>query len=431
MTQIAATPQGKRLVPKVTCPNCWFIFPPEDIHFIAERTDTIGDPVLGPDDFIRFSPMRFTLKGEAIGPKDVLSSKYACPRCHLQVPAALLELPPLFVSLVGSPASGKSYFLTTMTSKLREFLPRTCLEFSDAEPELNFAIKQYEETLFRNPVPNQPTEIRKTQVDDKQLHRVVTLNGAPMRFPLPLQFRVWPTPNHPNYSQAHRIGRVLVLYDNAGEDFLPGAGEAESAAIKHLACSDVIIVLFDPTQDPRLTRLCLSNDPQLAHGLRPTGESPRLVSQTTLLNEVANRTRRYMGVSYTERFAKPLLVVLPKFDILGGVSGVSLDLDEEPYLAPDKEQGVRLNVAKVEEVSNTIRALLQRDCPDFVSTVENLSSLVRYIPVSSFGRSPVLVNTGQKPFYGICPCDIKPKWVTVPLMYCFTKWAGHLMAGKT
>jgi hypothetical protein len=375
--------------------------------------------------------MRFTVKGEAIGPHGVLATKYACPRCHLLLPPVLLEVPPLFISVVGSPASGKTYLLTTMVAKLREFMPRTCLEFSDAEPELNFAIRQYEKVLFRNPTPNQLTDLRKTQTDDAQLHRFVTLDDEPMRFPLPLQFRIWPTEAHPNFDQAYRVGRVLVLYDNAGEDFLPGAGEAQSAAIKHLASSDIMIFLFDPAQEPRLVHLCRSDDPQLMHGLRPTGQPDNLLPQTTLLNEAANRTRRHMGITSTERLNRPLLVVLPKFDILSCVSGVSLDLDEEPYLSTGHTKGTRLNVAKVEEVSDTLRALLRRHCPDFVAAAENFSSLVRYIPVSSFGRSPVLVDTPQRRFYGICPSDIKPKWVTVPLLYCFTKWAGHLLAAKT
>ena len=430
MTQAAAIPWGKQLVAKVTCPNCWYIFPPEDVYFIAERADMIGDPVLGSNEFLRFSPTHFTVKGEAIGPKGVISTKCACPRCHLQIPGALLELPPLFISIVGSPASGKSYFLTTMTAKLRELLPQTCLDFSDAEPELNTAVKLYEETLFRNPMPSQPTEIRKTQVDDRQLHKVVKLDNTEMRFPLPLQFRVWPTPKHPNYNQALQIGRILVLYDNAGEDFLPGAREADAAVVKHLACSDIIIILLDPTQEPRLAHLCRSNDPQLAYGLRPTGQTDVLISQTTLLNEMANRTRRYMAVAQTKRFPIPLLVVLPKFDLLSGVNGISLDLDDEPYIGSETGNGVRLDTAKVEQVSDTLHALLRRYCPDFVSAADSFSSLVRYIPVSSLGCSPVLVGEGQTRFYGICPHDIKPKWVTVPLLYCLTTWANHLLARK-
>ncbi len=35
----------------------------------------------------------------------------------------MLEMEPLFVSILGAPASGKSYFLTAMTWQLRRTLP--------------------------------------------------------------------------------------------------------------------------------------------------------------------------------------------------------------------------------------------------------------------------------------------------------------------
>jgi hypothetical protein len=35
----------------------------------------------------------------------------------------MLEMEPLFLSILGAPASGKSYFLTAMTWQLRQALP--------------------------------------------------------------------------------------------------------------------------------------------------------------------------------------------------------------------------------------------------------------------------------------------------------------------
>jgi len=37
---------GKRLVAKITCPNCWHQFPPEDVLFVGKHTDLPDDPVL-------------------------------------------------------------------------------------------------------------------------------------------------------------------------------------------------------------------------------------------------------------------------------------------------------------------------------------------------------------------------------------------------
>jgi len=359
----------------------------------------------------------------------VPSSDIACPRCHLQICEALLEVPPLFVSIIGSPASGKSYFLTTMAWQLRALLPRAGLSFSDADPIANSPIHEYEHTLFLNTKPDRPTEIRKTDPDDPRLYKTAAVDGVPIRFPLPLQFLVWPTPEHPSYAMAHRVGRVVVLYDNSGEDFRPGIEDARSAAIQHLARSAILFMLLDPTQEPRLREFCRSDDPQLTHGLRPDADGPSVtLRQETILKEAAVRMRRYLGVSQTKRFKKPLIIIVPKFDILEGLGGVSLA--EEPYSGMNEgdKAPVRLKIAAVERASAALREILREHCPEFVATAENVSEIVRYIPVSSFGRSPEFVRDGNKSFYGIRPRDIKSQWVTVPLLYCLCKWGQVLLA---
>ena len=49
---------GRRLLTKLTCPNCWHTLPPEDILFIAKHPELLGDPVLGSDEYLRFAPTR-------------------------------------------------------------------------------------------------------------------------------------------------------------------------------------------------------------------------------------------------------------------------------------------------------------------------------------------------------------------------------------
>ena len=46
----------------------------------------------------------------------------------------MILVSPLFISLIGAPASGKSYFLTTMVWELRRLMPKLKLLFSDADP---------------------------------------------------------------------------------------------------------------------------------------------------------------------------------------------------------------------------------------------------------------------------------------------------------
>src|SRR5262245_25643300 len=97
------------LLAQVTCPHCWERFPPEQVLWIAEHAELLGDPLLGSEHPQRFLPSRFTPGGDAIDPRGMVSSALACPKCHLPVPRGMVELEPLFISILGAPASGKSF----------------------------------------------------------------------------------------------------------------------------------------------------------------------------------------------------------------------------------------------------------------------------------------------------------------------------------
>ena len=423
---------GRRLVQRIICPTCWHTFLPEQVLFAAKAQ--MNDAVLGPNEYQRFLPDRFTVKGEALDPQGVATSQLACPRCHLNIAESLLEVPPLFISIVGSPASGKSYFLATMTWQLRSLLPRASLSFSDADPTANSALMEYEQTLFLNPNPDRPTAIRKTEPNDSRLHKNITLDGVPVRLPVPLQFTVWPTSGHPNFTKPHRVGRVVVCYDNAGEACLPQPAEVydlNSMVVRHLAESGVLLMLFDPAQDPRFKSHCRGDDPQLEHGMRPnSSQTAHLIRQEMILKEAAVRMRSYLGMSQRQRTTKPLVVVLTKFDMLAEAAGVSIDT--EPYEGVDGKSPFRMDIARVERTSRAIEGLFREICPEFAATAESLSEIVHYIPVSSFGCNSEYVKQVDSEkrdtsFCGIRPCNIHPKWVTVPLMYCMTKHAKVLL----
>jgi hypothetical protein len=100
-------------------------------------------------------------------------------------------------------------------------------------------------------------------------------------------------------------------------------------------------------------------------------------------------------------------------------------LGAEPYLeSPD---ALRMSVDRVEVVSKAVRALLLQHCPDVVMTAEGLTEAVRYIPVSSLGRAPDLVERDGQRFYGVRPADVRPRWATVPVAYCLARWAPGLL----
>src|SRR5205823_14427851 len=127
-------------------------FAPEEILWITAHADLLGDQRLGPDQQQRFLPTRFNLDGNALDAKGFVCHLLACPKCHLPVPRVLLEIEPYFVSILGSPACGKSYFLTAMTWEMRRLLPlHFALSFTDADPVSNRQLNAYEEALFLNP----------------------------------------------------------------------------------------------------------------------------------------------------------------------------------------------------------------------------------------------------------------------------------------
>jgi hypothetical protein len=299
------------------------------------------------------------------------------------------------------------------------------MSFSDADPKANSAVHEYERTLFLNPQPDQPTDIRKTAPDDPKLYHTAVINDASIRFPIPLQFCLQPTQSHPRFRHG-KLGRLLILYDNAGEDFRPGAEDVGTAVIQHLAKSQILLTMFDPIQEPRFRSSCHSDDPQLTLGLRPDPTAaPVLLRQETILTEAARRIRRYLGISQEKRIKQPLIVIVPKFDLWGELAGV--DIDKEPYVFGDEHRPLQIKLADIEQVSLKIRAMILRFCPEYIASVESLSERVRYIPVSSLGRSPQVFQRDGKTFYGICPKEVQPKWVTVPLMYCLARWAPGML----
>jgi DNA-directed RNA polymerase subunit RPC12/RpoP len=423
--------RGRDLLPKVVCPNCWFGFPPEDVVFISKHPSLLGDPVAGEAEYTRFVPDRFTVDWEARDKRGVPTTAIACPHCHLSLPEAAVEVRPMFISIVGSPASGKSYFLTATTWELRRLLPlRFALRFQDADLVTNSVIRDNENRLFRNPRPDIPIEISKTQQDDPLLHKRVVINGVEVRYPVPFQFLLWPTAEHPRFKDAHQLGRIVVLYDNAGEDFLPKAEVMESEAIHHLAESEIIFVLFDPIQEPAFRQYCRGDDPQLSDGLRPgTGAAPVQFNQELVINQVGASIHSYLKLPQKKRIKKPIIVIVPKFDVWSKLAGVSID--KEPFLESGEGTSNRLNLPLIERTSDSLRELFRQLCPNVVAAVESISEIVRYIPITSLGGSPSVVQRPDgHPFYGVRPATVRPKWVTVPFLYCLAQWGSKGILGS-
>jgi hypothetical protein len=175
---------------KVVCPHCWHGFYPDQAHFISSHAELMGDPVAGDFEQMRFAPNQTTRdrEGHVLDPKGSRMVDRACPRCHLQVPKDLLQQRPIFLSVVGAPRSGKTYFLTAMIHELRRELSRFLgYALVDADSHDVKAFLQYEASLFFSSDSNALTLLKKTE-ESGGLYNRVRLDGGEVVLPKPFIF---------------------------------------------------------------------------------------------------------------------------------------------------------------------------------------------------------------------------------------------------
>ena len=406
----------------ITCVHCWYKFEPEDVLFIARHPDLDGDPILGPDEQQRFLPSRFTPEGHAIDSEGLVCPEMACPRCHMRVPRSLVTMKPIFLSVVGAPASGKSYLLASMSWKLRTTLPEQFLvSFTDADGAANRWLTDYEERLFVQAADSTLQSIDKTQLRG-DLYREVVLTGMRTSLPLPSVFALQAEESSLYHREMnHFVQRSLVLYDNAGEHFEPGRDSAADPGTQHLLHAESILFMLDPTKSPRFRKaISHENDPQL-------DRTTIVQRQDTVLTETLNRIRLHLGLDGGERYEKPVVILLSKSDLFGGE--IAEILEQNPWRWSEDWQTHCLDVSSLMQTSFTTRALISKHVPEVIKAVEAFARDVLYMPVSALGCSPIrdplhdgdndsamlLVRTG----------DISPKWVEVPLLYVLFK-LGHI-----
>ncbi|MBR4220116.1 MAG: FHA domain-containing protein [Victivallales bacterium] len=393
----------------IICPHCWHRFDVGEFLFIARHQSLIGDSVLGADAPQRFLPSRFTPEGNAIDAAGMSCPDMACPRCHLRIPQAASEMPPLFLSIVGATASGKSYFLTSMTWDLRNTLSRNfAISFTDTDAVNNQILNDFEETIFLSSDPDELVALRKTELQG-ELYNQVLLDNMLINLPKPFMFTVMPAEHHPRYSEVlEKMSRTLVLYDNAGEHFEPGMDSVDNPTTQHLLRSDTIFFLFDPTKDVRFRkRLRGSEDPQLA-------AHARVQRQEIILTEMINRIKKYSGMRSGRKTAKTMILMVSKFDVWKQL--LDFELPAEPWQWESEYNTNALDVDLIKNVSFAVRQLLDEICPEVVTTAESFAGEVLYLPNSALGHSP---EVGENGMVGIRPIDVEPFWVSVPMLYFF------------
>lgn len=403
---------------RVICPHCWEEFSPEDILWVSEHPSLRNDVRLGQDEARRFLPDRFDLDGNAIDPGGSTCKRLACPNCHLLVPRANLELQPLFVSIVGSPACGKSYFLASMTWRLRKVLPQVFgLSFADADPMANALLNEYEEQQFHNSDQDALIKLAKTQ-EQGDLYDEIRIDQQIVRLPRPFFFAIRPSTEHPNREQQVRASRVMCLYDNAGESFQPGKDTTGNQVTGHLTRSDSLLFLYDPTQDTRFREACrgVSQDPQV-------NESPVTTRQETILHEMTDRIRRHTRLPQHKKHSAQLIVVVTKCDAWKPLLKTDL---LHPWRKTLNASIHGLDLGYIKKVSNLVRDLLWKYSPELCSAAESFADDVLYVPTSATGHAPEKLPNGHG--YGIRPRKIRPIWAEVPMLAVLCRGCRGMVA---
>lgn len=414
-TSPSSSPSSLRLLEKVVCPHCWAEFASEDAVWIATHASLYGDVKLGESELRRFLPSRFTPDNRAIDPEGSEATETGCPQCHLKIPRRLFEIPVAFFSILGAPGSGKSYLLASMIWQARRSMAeRFQMLLTDADAAMNARLIEYEERQFLSISPDELTWLPKTE-EQGTLYNRVQMADRVVNLPRPFLFTLSPGEGHPNEDKKATLSRVLCLYDNAGESFLPGADESTGPVTGHLARSEALLFCFDPTQDPRFRAACagMSNDPQMTGAGRSGGQTIR---QDSILLEAINRVRQKAGMREDEKIGATLVVLVTKWDAW---KKLLPDITTDPPFGNVNRDREAIDEDRILQTSGKLRDLLRRTCPELTAAAATVSSEVIYMPVSATGRRPELdPESGQ---LGIRPKDIRPQWAEVSLIYLLAR----------
>lgn len=411
------------LLQEIVCPHCWHRFPPEHLHFIAVSPTLAFDHRLGVGEYRRFLPSQFTAQGDAIDPSGGICTETSCPECHLKVPRVMATRRTLALSLFGSPSSSKSYLLTSMTRQVEQLVDKFRLAFDDADAEANVIVRDYQTQLFRAPTPNTKVRLLKTDLEGDWYTRV-SFGKRTKLLPKPFLFKVDTMRGHPAHGAGSTAGRILRIYDNAGESFEPGMEKEESPVTRHMAQADGLIFVFDPTQESSFREACRlrSDDPQW--------QDSRMSQQQTLFSEAVRRIQRFAGRPDTERVRKPLIVVIAKYDSWGFLAG--------PKQLPtpwrlkrgerDGEERLVFDLEIVRKVSREFRSLLATHASAMLARIESncRPENTLFVPVSSTGCAPA--GKDEQGYYHLAG-RIKPMWSEVPLLTLMHLCAPDLMVG--
>ncbi len=350
---------------RLRCPSCWELFHAGEELAISAHPDLCGDDVLGKEAQQRFRPEKWDAHGVPLDARLLPCSGLACPHCRQKLPPFFSELRQHILSIVGVPASGKSYYLASLIHDLEMEFPREFgMAFRDADPAANATLNDMRTRFFTARTP-QEAYIGKTRLDG-QLYQSVWRHGHFAPMPRPFIYNL----------DGEKETYSLVVYDNAGENFEPGRNTEIEPGAEHLHVASAILFLFDPTANPGFRTLLKGHkDPQLRRRLYPAGR------QSLMLAEAEMRLRARLNLRPGQKLDVPFAVIIGKCDTWKSLLG------PEPLL-PLTRNGSFMP-SHVEANSARLRQLLFSIAPFICTNAEAISSRVRYFAASPLGKSPV------------------------------------------
>ena len=385
------------------CPICWLNFEGKDTKHIASHVELLGDSLLGKAEYRRFIPTKWDSSGNTLDDFGLPSPDTACPHCHERLPAGFGEFQQHIFSIVGAPSAGKSYYLAILLKSLKRHLfHKFEISFMDQDPEYNIELNDIINKLFsaRNASEGR---IQKTQMKGSNYKQVVR-GGQEVDLPKPYMFNI-------SRTNVENTDSCLVFYDNAGEHFLPTHSRAEDFHILHVAKASALFFLYDP-----LVNIDIKHDL-----IKVESDQLKLESvpdqQASILSQMNVKVSRALGKPTGKKLEAPLSVIVGKCDVWH-----SLVPDWNKIADPtDKDQSLNLDI--VDSNSDIIRRFLNEYAPEIVSSVERISKVVRYFPISAFGHKPskqTLTQEDGTSFDEVAPdpSKIKPFMIEIP-----TDWA--------
>jgi hypothetical protein len=403
-------------VGEFTCSYCWLKFNLGDVKHIAAHESLRGDNLLGEEHQIRFHATSFNDKGQALDAMGSPCPHIACPHCHWKLPPGFLHLKPKILSIIGAPASGKSYYLCVLVKTLTETLSKIFgIGFYSTDPTGNLALMQMIESIFNiwknNPEHLITVPIAKTALEGDMYVSVWRISRW-VKMPRPFIFTANPEKNTERAT-------TIIFYDNAGEHFEPGRDSEESPGAQHIAAAEGIFFMFDPTYSLAWRQILKdsSSDPQI--------KDSRFDQQETILAETNARVKTLKGVPLNEKISTPLAIIVGKCDVWQHMVG--------PENLKTAAVDGTLDIDMVKRISELVRSKLLDVTPAIVRIAEIISDNVMYFPVSSFGCSPELLATDPAtghPILSPDPKKISPILVEIPTLWVLSQMNSNLIPSK-